>query len=496
DDIEITAAEGGESLLDRYASDFSAGTDGWVARSAGTASVAVTEEGALRIEGRQATWNSPGREFPLTAGETYLLSVRVRQDEKASAEFILSVAHSRDGRESYENLAFGTAKQGEWTELSASYTAGPFDRYILYVETHNSGTLSFEIRDFRLTRKTADAFGAEGIPSLKEAYAGVFDFGAAVTLPEVFSKPRMAFCAEQFAILTPGNEMKPDALIDVNASRRLAAEDEGAVALDFTACKPLLDFAKANGVKVHGHTFVWHQQTPEAFFHEGYDPAKPLVTREVMLTRLERMMRGTFEYLEANYPGVVVSYDVLNEAVDDSTGRLRASNWLKVVGEDYPERAFELARACAPAGVRLFYNDYNTAFAAKQNGIVKLLETVMATGCIDGYGFQMHHDLAMPSVAAIRASVDRIAALGLRLLVSELDITIPDGSEATLEKQADMYRAVMEILLAHAEQVDAVQVWGVTDELSWRAQGRPLLFGAGGEPKPAFLAVIEAAQGR
>ena len=67
-----------------YHSDFSAGTDGWYARSAGGASVSVTEEG-LKITGRTASWNSPGRDFPLQAGKEYALSVRVRQESQATA---------------------------------------------------------------------------------------------------------------------------------------------------------------------------------------------------------------------------------------------------------------------------------------------------------------------------------------------------------------------------------------------------------------------------
>ena len=107
------------------------------------------------------------------------------------------------------------------------------------------------------------------IPSLKEQWADYFDFGTAISVSEALSDSRMAFTARQFSIITPGNALKPDALLDIEASRRLAGSsgDETAVSISMEGAAPILDFAKENGLKVHGHVLVWHQQTPEAFFH-------------------------------------------------------------------------------------------------------------------------------------------------------------------------------------------------------------------------------------
>ena len=63
-----------------YASDFSAGTDGWYPRSMGGASLDVTEDGALWITGRSADWHSPGRDFPLAAGESTVRPVDPSED--------------------------------------------------------------------------------------------------------------------------------------------------------------------------------------------------------------------------------------------------------------------------------------------------------------------------------------------------------------------------------------------------------------------------------
>lgn len=484
-----------------YASDFSANEDGWYGRGCQSFR---TDENTLKSIGRTSTWNSPGRDFDLIEGGKYELSVEVKQDDLDSAHFMISVAHSTGGMETYENLAFGTAKKGEWTILKGTYTAGAFERFVLYVETTGADTLEFEIRDFTVTapeplpepKPTEQPMvieAVENVPSLKEIYADKFDFGSAA--PQmVFSVPMWTdLIKEQFSILTPENEIKPDSVLDVNSSIKLLEEtgDETAVVVHFNAAKALLDFAQSNGIKVHGHVLIWHSQTPEAFFHESYDSKMPLLTREIMLGRMENYIKGVFEYLDENYPGVVVSWDVLNEAIDDGSNWLRNSNWRKIIGDDYPNRAYEYARKYAPADVKLYYNDYNTAVPGKLNGIVKLLNVLIKEGNIDGYGFQMHHGIGFPSIQQIRSAVERIAGLNIRLRVSELDVTVDNNSEASFTNQAKYYANVMKILLEHSDQFEAVQVWGLCDMMSWRARNYPLLFDGHGNPKPAFWAVAD-----
>ncbi len=128
-----------------YESDFTAGTDGWYGRGA---SVLITREG-LYMGGRTATWNSPGRPFDLVPGNTYEISVEVKQNGLDSGRFILSVEHAKDGATSYENLGFATVPKGDWTAISATWTAGDFDTCVLYVEGGEADT-PFTIRNFVL----------------------------------------------------------------------------------------------------------------------------------------------------------------------------------------------------------------------------------------------------------------------------------------------------------------------------------------------------------
>ena len=496
------AVPAAETLV--YQSSFTTGTDGWKAR--GAQKVSNTPEATLRTEGRTADWNSPGRYFQLVAGNEYLVSVEVFQEDTESANFLISLERTGVSGPGWDRLVPGKVKKGEWTTLRGKFTPGEYDQYVLYVETDGSPEISYEIRNFRLespngipvpkpTEAPAVIEAAENIPSLKEVYAGRFDFGAAIPQwPFSYNSPVVELAKEQFSILTPENELKPDSVLDVITSKKLAQDDETAVAVHFNSAAPLLNFAQKNGIKVHGHVLVWHSQTPEAFFHEGYDMSRPLVSREVMLARLENYIREVLMQTEEKYPGVIVSWDVVNEAIDDGTNQLRRNSlWYKVIGEDFVNRAFEYARKYAADGVLLYYNDYNTAYPGKLNGIIRLLESLISDGTIDGYGFQMHHTTGEPSNALITAAVEKIAGLGLKLRVSELDVGISSFTESNLAAQADKYRAMMELMLRFADQTEAVQVWGVTDDMSWRTGQYPLLFDVHMNPKPAFYAVIEAA---
>jgi len=502
DDMVVTVGQAPETEESTgpalsYESDFSAGTDGWYARSSGGASISVTDEQGLLIVGRDATWNSPGRAFEMATGKTYALSVLVKQDEIESTGFILSIAHTRNGEESYENLATCTAKKGEWTLMQCTYVAGRYDKYVLYVEGGAADT-SYQIKDFTCHEQTLK-YGKADIPSLKEVYAPYFVFGTAVTGNEVLDADRMEFYKSQFDIFTPGNEMKPDALINIAACKSAVRKtgDETQVEVRFDRCKPLLDWAQANGVKVHGHTLVWHSQTPDQFFHEGYNSTSPLVSREVMLARMENYIKQVLTWTEENYPGVIVSWDVVNEAAADSGRQLRASLWTQVVGQDFINRAFEYARKYAAPHVKLYYNDYNSEVTMKALVTRDIVDSLIADGTIDGYGFQSHYSVGSTNLFYVEIAMKEMAkrvlndGTPIRLRVSELDVGIPSNTDSNWQTQARYYSQLMELYIQFADQMEAVHTWGTVDNLSWRKENYPLLFDGMSQPKPAFYAIVD-----
>jgi len=171
-----------------YESDFTANTDGWYGRGA---SVLICADG-LFVGGRTATWNSPGRPFDLEPGTTYDISVEIKQSQIDSGRFILSCERKLNGETSYENIAFAEVPRNEWTTISATWTAGDFDSFILYIEGGEAKT-SFIIRNFCLYAADAapmapvDAVTYEPfvMPETAEALTAYFD---ALTLQASYKK--------------------------------------------------------------------------------------------------------------------------------------------------------------------------------------------------------------------------------------------------------------------------------------------------------------------
>ncbi len=513
DDVKVSVQQAKVPAKDAfggYAGGFEGGdTDGWYARSSGTAQAALSKDAAysgissLLIMGRSDNWNSPGRDFSLTAGNSYGLKCYVRQDSGADVEFILSAALTRGGQESYVNLIRKIAGSGEWVELAASYAAGDgIDRTVFYVETANAPKVDYWMDDFSVTGKS-DSYRGD-LPSLKEKYDKDFLMGCAVSRAQFDNPARIAFLSGQFNSFTPENEMKPENVFDAAKSRELAKTgDETHPAVKFDAAKPLLDYAKANGIAVHGHVLVWHSQTPRSFFTQGYAEDGPFASRETMLLRLENYIAAVMAYLDENYKGVVLSWDVVNEAVLDGSGALRGKKsqddangtyWMDTVGEDYIEMAFALARKYAPAGTQLYYNDYSVPYEPKLTGIKAVVSRLMDAGVVDGMGFQCHYQLTTPSAKQVGDAMAYFAGLGLQLRVSELDVTIPANTAESLLAQAKRYQSLMEVFLRFSDSMDAVTVWGTSDDLSWKGTQFPLLFDADMAPKPAFWAWADPAQ--
>lgn len=332
-------------------------------------------------------------------------------------------------------------------------------------------------------------------PSLARALARHFHFGAAVT-PGQVSITAPDFIRHQFNIVVAENAMKPDAL---------ARQGEGR--FDFSAADTIVDFAVANGMKVRGHTLVWHQQMPSwMFIEDGRE-----VTRATLITRIENYITAVVTH----FKGRVFAWDVVNEAfaagepgapVDDRG--MRMSTLRRVIGPEFIEIAFRAAAKADPDAL-LFYNDYETQQPKKIEAISRMVTDFKARDVkIDGIGHQAHCAMGHPSLASLEAAIDAYAALGVTQHITELDIALNNSitgqqvSAATpelLQRQADRYADFFRLFIAKRKAISAVLTWGIGDASSWlkywpqRRFEAPLLFDEQLLPKPAYFAVLGVA---
>ncbi len=337
--------------------------------------------------------------------------------------------------------------------------------------------------------------------NLKTAYKSLFKIGAAVSAKDMAVAANRALITEQFNSMTCENDMKPMYILNREANLKNPQEYNTAPAVVFDHIRKYLDFAKENQLPMRGHTLVWHNQTPDWFFHENYDKEAPLASRETMLARMESYICSVLTFVQTEYPGVIYAWDVVNEIVDE--GDFRKSLWLKTVGKDFFIYAFEYARKYAAADVLLFYNDYDASALWKRDFICEnVLKPLMEKKLVDGMGMQSHLLMDAPDLNVYKAAVEMYGALGLVIHMTELDIHNADPSKKSMEALAERYRQLFTILATLKREakanVDCVTFWCLLDEESWlsgfrRETSYPLLFHGDCEPKEAYYAVLEAA---
>ena len=263
----------------------------------------------------------------------------------------------------------------------------------------------------------------------------------------------------------------------------------------------LLNFTESNRIKLRGHNLCWHEQLPGWF-----DAAATPANARSLLTDHIRTVAG-------RYAGRIHSWDVVNEAVDTKDGRpdgLRASPWLKLIGESYVEIAFRTAREADPTAL-LTYNDYDIEGegehdAAKRAAVLMLLRRLKQRNVpIDAVGIQSHISAGPQHRygASLQQFIRSCREMDLEVFVTEIDVDDRDLPQDVMQRDlgvAQTYREYLDLVF-HEPNVRAVLAWGVDDAHSWlftkrpRADGspqRPLLFDGQLRPKPAFAAVAES----
>ncbi len=459
---------------------------------------AVSGSQSMCVSGRTKNWNGP--QFSLSerceAGVEYTVSASV------CAEWYNTINMSLDytdasGERHYSTL--GQVAGDGWMTFEDVKVSFASDVTNVYVYFECNDTANLYVDDFVL--KSAPVYDIqEDIASLKDVYADYFTIGCATTAAELAPNSAQNLIKKHYNSITPGNEMKPDALLDHNATLATGSNTDPQVNL--TSARSILNFARDNNIPVRGHVLVWHQQTPDWFFRENFETGGAWVTEEVMTQRLENYIKNVFAALAEEYPDVnFYAYDVVNECYLDSgslrepganNGSQQTSPWMQIYGDDeYIELAFTYARKYAPEGTKLYYNDFNEYIDGKTNAMCELATKLSAKGVLDGLGLQSHLDVGFPSASAYRKAMEKFAATGVDIQVTELDITTSDKSEAGLEKQAQIYSDIMDVCVDYADSISAVVFWGITDDTSWRGDRLPLLFNGDYTAKPSYYSIID-----
>lgn len=355
----------------------------------------------------------------------------------------------------------------------------------------------------------------EEMPALKDVYKDAFKIGCAVNSFTLSGRNPEAvdLILSQFNSLTPDNEMKPESLHPRPDVWNWERADR------------YVDFAKEHGMFTMGHTLCWHNQTPDFFWND--EKGNPKSHDELVET-----LRSYIETVCTHFKGRVDAWDVVNEIVSEEGG-YRDKGWVHAFGgEEYGDEivklAFSFAEKYAP-DTELYYNEFNVWRPSKLEGVLHIVKMLKEAGIrIDGVGIQAHWGLNFPKNHYVEEAIEKIAALGVKVLITEIDIDVlpltkegqiigqsmsepqfqleefeefldpyKDGIPAEVEKQqADRYEELFRIFYKHRDVIDRVTFWGLQDAMSWKngypVPGRtnyPLLFQRDLTPHESFWRV-------
>lgn len=368
-------------------------------------------------------------------------------------------------------------------------------------DVDNGGAKAETVQEAETTQviATEDTAAAEkpvkiqtDLKPIKDVYKDDFLIGTAVSMNNL-KGDRLELLKMHFNIATAENAMKPEALQPMKGKFSFAGADM------------VVDRVLSEGIKMHGHTLIWHQQTPAWQSTDGNGRS---LSREEALGN----MRSHIQTVVEHFGNKVISWDVVNEAMNDNPpapsdwkASLRQTPWYNAIGDDYVEQAFLAAREVLDAhpdwDIRLYYNDYNLDNQNKSKAVYNMANEINANYqkthpgklLIDGIGMQGHYSLST-NPDNVRASLERFISLGAEVSITELDIQAVDSGKFTEEAanaQAYLYAELFDIFRAHAANMGRVTFWGMDDSTSWRAPSRPLLFDADLKAKPAYYGVTD-----
>lgn len=317
----------------------------------------------------------------------------------------------------------------------------------------------------RTVRKVEAAPEPDGLAA-RAARRGIV-YGAAVSSePLRTNRMLQAALARECAVIVPSFETKWGQTEQTRGTHTYARSDL------------VVDWAIRNGLAARGHAVIWYRNLPAW----AGDALKEAGGAAIFDEHIRQVM--------GHYKGRLVEWDVVNEAIEISDGvpgGVRHSLFYEALGPDYITRAFTVAREADPSA-RLFYNDYGLEYDSpydeqKRNAVLRLLTGLRRAGLVDGLGIQCHLKVGnrlTPEV--LRRFLGEVAALGLRIALTELDVNDSRLAADVPLRDASVAEHAKRFLDVALDQTAVMELvtWGLSDIDTWlngkgfaRGDGQP-----------------------
>jgi len=253
---------------------------------------------------------------------------------------------------------------------------------------------------------------------------------------------------------------------------------------NFNDCDNHLKKAQELGMDFRGHCLIWHAYQPSWFENADANTLKNAIVDHITKTL-------------QHYEGKIDTWDVVNEAIDDSSngnGWKMRNSFLYQKVPNFIDLAFQTARKVSP-NTKLFYNDYNTeGIYGKSESVYQFVKDLVSRNIpIDGVGIQYHVSVqSQPQYNKINDLISRYCKLGLEVHITELDVKCDNQcySGNVEQQQATVFTNALKACLSNS-CCTGYLVWGVGDNNSWLGSDKKgLLFDGNYRPKSQYTAVL------
>jgi endo-1,4-beta-xylanase len=493
------------------------GLDGWRSRSGSstvTNSTAEAHSGthSLLTTGRIANYDGPQINVSnkMYAGSQYSVSVWVMMQPTDGSSHIInmSLQTTLAGNTSFPSLTgypgVTVVADGNWHQITVtnytmanSYDPGAAFLYLQTFPASGNDLVSFYVDDLQLTYVTPPTIQSN-IPSIFETLAADFPVGAAVDSSDV-SGPHLDLLTKHFDSITSGNDMKWSSVENTKGT------------FNFGNADTQVGVAVCHNMRVRGHNLVWANgsQTPAYAFGDGTNsPAnQATVTANIQ------------EHIQAevtHFGDKVYAWDVVNEPLDPSQPDcLNHGPFYQVLGKSYIDIALEAARQYAPAGTKLFINDYSTTDPNRLACLVRVVQDLQSRGIpIDAVGHEMHIAINYPTPDAFEDAVETVARLGVDQQVTEFDMSVYNAGDNTsnyganggtvppsiIAQQGYLYEQYFRVFRRLRHHLSGLTLWGMADDDTWldsfpiNRLNLPLPFDTQLQAKPAYWGIVDSTQ--
>ena len=488
------------------------GLDGWSSRAGSTVtnSTVAAHSGthSLLTTGRTANFDGPQINVSnkMYNGSQYNISAWVMLTPADGSNHVInmSLQTTLDGTTSFPSITpfpgITVPADGSWHEISvhgynmaSSYDSGMAFLYLQTVPSSGTDLVSFYVDDFQLTYVAPPTIQTN-IPSIYKSLADFFPVGAEIDTTDL-SGPHAQLLGMHFDSIVSGNDMKWGSVENTKGMFTYGTADSE------------VGLAVCNGMKIRGHNLVWATGAQTPAYATGDGTNSP-ANQAVVTANIQEHIQNEVQHFGTQ----VYVWDVVNEPLDPSqTDCLAHGPFYNVLGKSYIDIALQAARQYAPAGTKLFINDYSTTDPNKLACLVKVVKDLRDRGIpLDGIGHEMHNAINFPSTQAMVEAINKVADKfpGIEQQITEMDMSVYNAGDATsnygnnippavLAEQGWLYKHYFEALRRLKGKLSAVTFWGFADDDTWldgfpiARTDYPLPFDMGLQAKPAYWGIVD-----